>query len=85
MKFWQQFEVNQLYACTKYQGYKLSDFGFRIQKPLQKFGMKSGLIQKTAQVRQKIFHIVKCFKIPLYLNQFGRDEVFSFFFSFFSS
>ena len=41
---------------------------------------------KTAQVRQKIFHRVVCFKIPFHLNQptFGRDEVCFFFFPFFS-
>ena len=40
---------------------------------------------KTAQVRQKLFHMVICLKIPFHPNQpaFGRDEVYFFFFSFF--
>ena len=37
---------------------------------------------KTAQVRQKIFRMVVCLKIPFHPNQptFGRDEVYFFLF-----
>ena len=28
MKFGQQFEINELYVCTKFRGNKLRDFGF---------------------------------------------------------
>ena len=40
---------------------------------------------KTAEVRQKIFHMVVCLKMPFHPNQptFGCDEVHFFFFSFF--
>ena len=40
---------------------------------------------KTAQMRQKIFNIVVCLKIPFHPNQptFGRDEVYFYFFPFF--
>ena len=40
---------------------------------------------KTALVRQKIFHMVVCLKIPFHPNQptFGRDEIFFSFFYFF--
>ena len=82
IKFGQQFEINELYACTKFRGNRSRDFGFRTQKPPGKFGVKSGLSQK----RQKIFHMVICLKIPFHPNQstFGRDEVYFFFFPFFS-
>ena len=82
MKFRQQFEVNELYVCTKYRGNKLPDLGFRTQKPTQKFGVKSGHIQKRLKYG-KIFHIFMCFNIPFYPNQFGRNEVLSFFFLFY--
>ena len=51
-------------------------------EPPHKFGVKKQSHSKTAQVRQKIFHLVKCLKIPFHPNQatFGRDEVFFFFF-----
>ena len=42
---------------------------------------------KTALVRQKIFHMVVCLKIPFHPNQptFGRNEVYFFFFFLFFS
>ena len=40
MKFWQQFENNKLYVCTKFQGNKSRDFGFRARKPPRKFDVK---------------------------------------------
>ena len=85
MKFGQQFEINELNVCTQFRGNRSRDFGFRIRTPPRKFGVKSGLSQKRLQVRQKIFHMVICLKIPFYPNQptFGRDEVYFFFFFFF--
>ena len=46
MKFGQQFEINELYACTKFRGNRSRDFGFRTRKPHRKFSVKSGLSQK---------------------------------------
>ena len=46
IKFWQQFEINDLYVCTKFRGNKSRDFGFRTRKAPRKFGVKSGLSQK---------------------------------------
>ena len=46
MKFWQQFEINELYVCTKFRGNRSRDFGFTTRKPPRKFGVKSGLSQK---------------------------------------
>ena len=82
MKFGQQFEINELYVCAKFRGKRLRYFGFRTRKPPSKFGVKSGLSQK----RHKIFHTIIFVKIPFHPNQstFGRDEVFSLFFSFLS-
>ena len=46
VKFGQQFEINELYICNKFRGNRSRDFGFRIRKPLRKFGVKSRLSQK---------------------------------------
>ena len=46
MKFWQQFEIHKLHVSAKFQGNESRDFNFRTQKPLQKFSVESGLIQK---------------------------------------
>ena len=46
MKFRQQFEIDELYVCTKFRGNRPRDFGFRTRKPPSKFGVKSGLSQK---------------------------------------
>ena len=51
MKFGQQFEINQLYVCTKLRGNRSRDFGFRTRKPPRKFGVKSGLSQKRLKYR----------------------------------
>ena len=55
MKFWQQFEINELYVCTKFRGNKSRDFGFRTRKPPRKFGVKSGLCQKRFKYGNKYF------------------------------
>ena len=46
MKFWQQFEINELHVCTKFRGNRSRNFGFRTRKPPRKFGVKSVLSQK---------------------------------------
>ena len=84
MKFGQQFDINELYVCTKFRGNRSRHFGFRNRKPPRKFSVKSGLSQKRLKYGKKYFHI--CLKIPFHPSQptFGRDEVYFFFFSFFS-
>ena len=55
MKFGQQFEINELYVCTKFRGNRLRDFGFRTRKPPRKFGVKSDLSQKRLKYGKKYF------------------------------
>ena len=55
MKFWQQFEINELYVCTKFQGNRSRDFGFRTRKPPRKFGVKSSLSQKRLKYSKQYF------------------------------
>ena len=45
MKFLQQFEINKLYVCDKFWSNESRDFGFRTQKPHQKFGIKAVLLK----------------------------------------
>ena len=56
MKFWQQFEVNKLYVCTKFRGNKSRDLGFRTRKPPKKFGVKTALIQKRLMFGKNTSH-----------------------------
>ena len=87
MKFEQQFQINELYVCTKFRGNRSRDFGFRTRKPPHKFGVKSGLSQKRLKYGKTYFigFRVVCLKIPFHPNQptFGCDEVYFFFFPFF--
>ena len=55
MKFGQQFEINELYVCTKFRGNRSRDFGFKTRKPPRKFGVKSGLSQKRLKYGKKYF------------------------------
>ena len=55
MKFGQQFEINELYVCTKFRGNRSRDFGFTTRKPLRRFGVKSGLSQKRLKYGKKYF------------------------------
>ena len=55
MKFGQQFEINELYVCTKFRGNRSRDLGFRTRKPARKFGVKSGLSQKRLNYGKKCF------------------------------
>ena len=43
-KFWQQFEFNKMFVCTKFQDNQSCDFSFRTRKPFQKLGVKDALI-----------------------------------------
>ena len=63
MKFWQQFEINELYVCTKFRGNRSLGFGFRTRKPPRKFGVKSGLSQKRLKCGKKYF-------IRLYVSRY---------------
>ena len=56
MKFWQQFDINELYVRTKFWGNRSRDYGFRIWKPPRKFGVKSGLSQKRLSTAKNISH-----------------------------
>ena len=55
IKFGQQFEINELYVCTKFRGNRSRDFGFRTRKPPRNFGVKSGLSQKRLKYGKKYF------------------------------
>ena len=55
MKFEQQFEINKLYVCAKFRGNESREFSFRTRKPRQKFGIKSGLIEKRLKYGKKYF------------------------------
>ena len=86
MKFWQQFEINELYVCTQFRGNRSRDFGFRTRKPPRKFGVKSGLSQKRFKYCKKYF-------IGLYVSRYpfiptnpllAAMRFISFFFPFFS-
>ena len=63
VKLGQQFEINELYVCTKFRGNRSLDFGFRTQKPPRKFGVKSGLSQKRLKYGKKCF-------IGLYVSRY---------------
>ena len=54
MKFWQQFEIYKLFVYAKFQGNESRNFRFRTRKLLQKFGVKSGLIQKRLNYGKNI-------------------------------
>ena len=64
MIFEQQFEINELYVCTKFRGNRLRDFGFRTRKSARKFGVKSGLSQKRLKHGKKYFIWLYVSKYP---------------------
>ena len=76
MKFWQQFEINELYVCTQFRGNRSRDFGFSTRKPPRKFGVKSGLSQKRLKYDKRYPFIPT--------NPFLAAMRFISFFSFFS-
>ena len=63
VKFGQQFEINELYVCTKFRGNRSRDFGFRTRKPARKFGVKSDFSQKRLKYDKKYF-------IGLYVSRY---------------
>ena len=80
MKFWQQFEIQKLVVCAKFQGNESRNFRFRTRKLLQKFGVKSGLIQKRLKCGKKYFtwlYVVRYSFISTYT--FRHIEFFFFF------
>ena len=88
MKFGQQFEINELYVCTKFRGKRSRDFGFRTRKPPRKFGVKSGLSQKRLKYGKKYFIGLCVSRYPFIptnprLAAMRFISFFSFFFSFF--
>ena len=90
MKFGQQFEINELYVCTKFRGNRLRDFGFRTRKPPCKFGVKSCLSQKRLKYGKKYFIRLYVSRYPfiptnslLAAMRFIFFFLFFFFFSFF--
>ena len=97
MKFWQQFEINELYVCTKFRDNRFRDFSFRTRKPPRKFGVKSRLSQKRLKYGKKYFiwwYVLRYLFIPTnpllaairFISFFflAFPFFFSFFFLFFS-
>ena len=67
MKFWQQFEIHKLFVCAKFQGNESGNFRFWTRKLLQKFDVKSGLIQKRLKYGKKYFtwlYVIRYHVIP---------------------
>ena len=87
MKFWQHFEINELYVCTKFRGNRSRDFGFRTRKPPRKFGVKTGLSQKRLMYGKKYFIGLYVLRYPLIPTNplLAAMRFISFFFPFFSS
>ena len=80
MKFWLQFEIYKLFVCAKFQGNKSGNFRFRTRKLLQKFAVKSGLIEKRFKYGKKYFtrlYVVRYSFISTYT--FSHIEFFFFF------
>ena len=88
MKFGQQFEINELYVCTKFRGNRSRDFGFRTQKSPRKFDVKRGRSQKRLKYGKKYFigmYVSRYPFIPInpLLAAMRFISFFSFFFLFF--
>ena len=64
MKFWQQFEINELYVCTQFRGNRSRDFGFRTRKLPRKFGVKSGFSQIRMKYGKKYFTWLYVLRYP---------------------
>ena len=86
MKFWQQFEINEFYVCTKFRGNRSRDFGFMTRKPPRKFGVKSGLSQKRLKYGKKYFSWLYVLRYPFIPTNplSAAMRFFSYFFPFFS-
>ena len=85
MKFWQHFEIYEVYVCAKFQGIESRDFGFKTQKPLQKFGVEGGHIKKRLKYGKKYFHwlyVVRYPFIPTCTLDFWLSWIFLLFFFF---
>ena len=82
MKFWQQFEINELYVCTNFRGNRSRDFGFRTRKLPHKFGVK-----KRLKYGKKYFIWLYVVRYPFIPTnpRLAAMRFISFFFPFFSS
>ena len=85
MKFWQQFEINELQVFTKFRGNRSRDFGFRTREPPHKFGVKSGLSQKRLKYSEKYFIWLYVSRYPFIPTNplLAAIRFISFFFSFY--
>ena len=86
MKFWQQFEIIELYVYIKFRGNRSRDFDFRTRKPPRKFGVKSGLSQKRLMFVKKYITRLYVLRYPFIPTNPLSDAMsfFSFFLVFFS-
>ena len=84
MKFWQQFEINQLYVCNEFRDNRSRDFAFRIWKPPRKLCVKSGLSQKRLQYCKKHILWMYVLRYP-FIPTNPLSAAMSFFFLFFLS
>ena len=84
MKFWQQFEINELYICTIFRGNAWLNFSFRTRKSPSKFGVKSGLSQKRLKCGKKYFTWLYILRYPFIPTNplLAARRFISFFFSF---
>ena len=85
MKFWQQFEINEFYVCTKFRGNRSRDFGFMTRKPPRKFVVKSGRSQKRLKYGKKYFSWLYVLRYPFIPTNplSAAMRFFSYFFPFF--
>ena len=56
MKFWQQYVINDLNVCAKFQGNKSRDFGFRTRKPTESFSEKAVSLKNGLSTIKNISH-----------------------------
>ena len=87
MKLGQQFEINELYACTQFRSNRSRNFGFRTRKPPRKFGVKCGLSPKRLKYGKKYFIRLYVLRYPFIPTNpiLAAMRFISFFFPFFSS
>ena len=87
MKFWQQFEINELYVSPNFKAIGHMTLIFRTRKPPQKFGVKSGLSQKRLKYGKIFFIWFYVLRYPFIPTNslLAAMRFFFFFFLFFSS
>ena len=62
------------FVCAKFQGNESCNFRFWTRKLLQKFGVKSGLIQKRLKIRKKYFTEVESSRTSLASRTSSRTD-----------